>query len=130
MMNISKQIYDASTHNVWFYFHAGGTQATSSTSVGPSPTAFATEMNTWLLNQINDKTEASPLGIVLYNLCTDETYNGPAITKAIIEMNSKFYLKHAGSEEGGTSGQSDVTSSAPGYSTGVTDKGENAINGK
>ena len=130
MMNISKQVYDASTHNVWFYFHAGGTQATSSSSVGPSPTNFATNMNSWLLDKINAKTDASPLGIVLYNFCTNSTYKGPEITKAIIEMNSKFYLKHAGSEEGGTSGQSDVISSAPGYSTGVTDKGENVINGK
>lgn len=130
MMNISKQVYEASTHNVWFYFHAGGTGEGQYTTTSPSPADFATNMNSWLLDQINAKADASPLGIVLYNFCTNSTYKGPEITKAIIDMNSKFYLKHAGSEEGGTSGQSDVISSAPGYSTGVTDKGENAINGK
>lgn len=130
MMNISKQVYDASTHNVWFYFHAGGTQATSSTSLQPSPNNFATTMNPWLLEQITNKKEASPLGIVLYNFCTDATYKGPEITKAIIEMNSKFYLKHAGSGVEGGSGQSDVTSAAPGYSGGMTDNNEYAVNVK
>lgn len=131
MMNISKQVYDASTHNVWFYFHAGGTQATSSTSLNPSPDNFATTMNSWLLEQITNKKEASPLGIVLYNFCTDATYKGPEITKAIIEMNSKFYLKHAGTNTGeDTSGQSDVTSAAPGYSGGMTDNNEYAVNVK
>lgn len=127
MMNVSKQVYDASIHNVWFYFHAGGTQATNSTSLSPSPTDFANIMNSWLLETINNKITASPLGIVLYNFCTNSTYKGPEITKAIIEMNSKFYLKHTGSEEGNTSDQSDVTSAAPGYSTGVKDNSENAI---
>lgn len=116
MMTYSKAIYDASTHNVWFYFNCGGTLATSSTSKNPSPTKFATEMNKWLLNEaIAKKTDASPLGIVMFNQCTNDTYNGPAIIKAIIEMNSKFYLKHAGTSGNGTggttySGDSPVTS--------------------
>ena len=104
MMDFSKQIYDASTHNVWFYFNCGGTQATSSTSKNPSPTAFASTMNSWLLKTINDKTDPSPLGIVMFNRCTDDAYNGPAIIKAIVEMNSKFYLKHAGTSGGSTGG--------------------------
>lgn len=99
MMAKSKQIYDASTHNVWFYFNCGGTQATSMSSDNPSPTGFATVMNSWLLETINAKlntTDASPLGIVMFNQCTNSTYHGPEIIKAIIEMNSKFYLKHEG----------------------------------
>ena len=128
MMAKSKQIYEASTHNVWFYFNAGGTQATSSTSGSPSPTAFASTMNNWLLETITSKTDASPLGIVMFNQCTSDTYSGPAIIKAIIEMNSKFYLKHAGdSSTGGETGQSDVQSSAPGFSSGVVDSNENAV---
>ena len=104
MMDFSKTVYDQSTHNVWFYFNCGGTQATSSTSSGPSPTAFASTMNSWLLSTIEAKTEASPLGIVMFNQCTNADYNGPAIVKAIIEMNSKFYLKHAGTTGGSTGG--------------------------
>ena len=112
MGDYSKKIYDASTHNVWFYFNCGGTQAESSTSDSNlSPTDFATEMNKWLLNQINAKTDASPLGIVMFNQCTSNTYKGPEIVKAIIEMNSKFYLKHAGAS-GGTSTGGTTTNKA------------------
>ena len=122
MGDYSKQIYDASTHNVWFYFNCGGTQATSSTSKNPSPTDFAGTMNSWLLDRINAKTDASPLGIVMFNQCTNTAYNGPAIVKAIIEMNSKFYLKHADTQTPA------ITSAAPGYSAGMKNSGKNAIN--
>ncbi|MDD6829189.1 MAG: hypothetical protein PUD74_05335 [Bacteroidales bacterium] len=109
MMDFSKTVYERSNHNVWFYFNCGGTQATSSTSSGPSPTNFASTMNSWLLSTINAKTDASPLGIVMFNQCTSDTYNGPAIIKAIIEMNSKFYLKHAGTAGGSTGGDATPT---------------------
>lgn len=109
MMEFSKTVYEKSHHNVWFYFNCGGTQAKSSTSSGPSPTDFAKTMNSWLLSTINAKTDASPLGIVMFNQCTNDTYNGPAIVKAIIEMNSKFYLKHAGTSGGSTGGNATPT---------------------
>jgi hypothetical protein len=130
MMDHSKQIYDASTHNVWFYFNCGGTQATSSTSSSPSPTTFATTMNEWLLTTIKDKTDPSPLGIVIFNQCTgnNDTYHGADIIDEIIKMNSKFYLKHAGDATGGTSPSSEVQSVAANYSAAVTDTGANAIN--
>ncbi|MDD5892073.1 MAG: hypothetical protein PUC72_05995 [Bacteroidales bacterium] len=124
MMNFSNQIYQASTHNVWFYFNCGGTQATSSTSDNPSPTTFASTMNSWLLETINKKTDPSPLGIVMFNQCTSDTYNGPAIIKAIIEMNSKFYLKHAGTS-GGSTGGSTSGNEAPNDAT--LDNGGKAI---
>ena len=104
MMTFSKRVYELSHHNVWFYFNCGGTQATSSTSKNPSPTAFASTMNSWLLSTINAKTDPSPLGIVMFNQCTNSQYKGPEIIKAIIEMNSKFYLKHAGTSGGSTGG--------------------------
>ena len=118
MGNYSKQIYDNSTHNVWFYYNCGGTHATVKEGGSPSPTTFATAMNQWLLNRIkmkcgevaNDdgvlKAEPSPLGIVMFNQCTgaNDTYHGADIIKAIIEMNSKFYLKHAGTSGTGTGG--------------------------
>ena len=66
-------------------------------------------MNKWLLNQINAKTDASPLGIVMFNQCTNASYKGPEIVKAIIEMNSKFYLKHAGTSGGSTGGSTTPT---------------------
>lgn len=106
MMTFSKTVYDRSNHNVWFYFNCGGTQATSSTSKNPSPTDFASTMNSWLLSTIEAKTDPSPLGIVMFNQCTGDNtkYHGADIIKAIIEMNSKFYLKHAGTSGGSTGG--------------------------
>lgn len=111
MMTFSKRVYDLSHHNVWFYFNCGGTQATSSTSKNPSPTDFASSMNSWLLNTINTKTDPSPLGIVMFNQCTgaNATYHGEDIIRAIIEMNSKFYLKHAGTSGGSTGGDATQT---------------------
>lgn len=140
MGTYSKQIYDASTHNVWFYFNCGGTQATSSKSENPSPTNFASNMNSWLLDQINAKKDASPLGIVMFNQCTNADYNGPAIIKAIIEMNSKFYLKHAGTSGGSTGGSTtggstggnatqtaEIKSLSETHDSGMEDSGEYAI---
>ena len=140
MMTFSKTVYERSNHNVWFYFNCGGTEATSSTSDGPSPTDFASTMNKWLLETINAKTDASPLGIVMFNQCTNDTYKGPAIVKAIIEMNSKFYLKHAGTSGGSTGGSTtgggtnndpeDVTEVKPvseNYSAAVWDRNTDAI---
>ena len=121
MMSFSKTVYDKSYHNVWFYFNCGGTEATAASTGDVSPTAFATEMNAWLLDQlqikIGDKVNSngvlapdpSPLGIVMFNRCTDANYNGPAIIKAIIEMNSKFYLKHAGTTGDSTGGDATPT---------------------
>lgn len=120
MMTFSKTVYEKSHHNVWFYFNCGGTQATSSTSDSPSPTEFAKTMNSWLLKTINDKTDASPLGIVMFNQCTgtNDTYHGADIIKAIIEMNSKFYLKHAGTSGGSTGGDATPTATNDGTMNG------------
>ena len=111
MMTFSKTVYERSNHNVWFYFNCGGTEAESSTSGTVSPTNFAKKMNSWLLSTINAKTDPSPLGIVMFNQCTgaNETYHGADIIKAIIEMNSKFYLKHAGTTGGATGGNATPT---------------------
>lgn len=103
MMKYSKQIYEASTHNVWFYFNCGGTSTTESEGTGDAA-EFAKKMNGWLLSKINEKTDPSPIGIVMFNRCTDSNYDGPEIIKAIIEMNSRFYLKHAGTSGGNTGG--------------------------
>ena len=138
MGDLSKEIYDNSNHNVWFYFNCGGTQATSQTSDKPSPTDFALQMNLWLLEQIQAKKDASPLGLVMFNQCTGDnsTYHGADIIKAIIEMNSKFYLKHAGDGGSSTGGNTDgsdtsqdpvVESAAPGYSSGMVDNNTDAF---
>ena len=105
MMEHSDEIYKNSTHNVWFYFNVGGTEAEK--EGGETAVAnFATQMNPWLLNVVNLKTyggtddngnlvssNPSPLGIVMFNNCTSAP--GKQIVQAIIEMNNKVDLKRA-----------------------------------
>lgn len=132
MMEHSREITANSGHNVWFYFNAGGTQSTSSSSNAPtSGTSFASEMNPWLLKLIQLKanggtdtngflgaagayveSDPSPLGIVMFNQCTNATYHGPEIIKEIIEMNNKFKLQRANQT---------TKSAAPSYSSGMND---------
>ena len=88
-------------------------------------------MNNWLLTKIREKADASPLGIVMFNRCTDKTYSGSDVIKAIIKMNSKFYLKHAGANTNNTGGNatqdSPIASAAANYDSGMKDFGKNAI---
>lgn len=139
MGEISDQIYNASSHNVWFYFGAGGTSATSKSSSTDSKD-FASHMNSWLLTQIKNKInnkKPSPLGIVMFNQCgggtsySEEKYHGAEIIKNIIEMNSKFYLKHAGTSGGSTGGDAtptaEIKSLSKTHDSGMEDSGEYAI---
>ena len=142
MGSISDEIYKASTHNILFYFGAGGTSATSKSSSTDSK-VFASHMNSWLLTQIKDKINAkkpSPLGIVMFNQCgggnsySETDYHGAEIIKNIIEMNSKFYLKHAGTSGGSTGGvteepaeEIEIIPAAKNYDSGAVEGG-NAIN--
>ena len=105
MMDHSDEIYKNSTHNVWFYFNVGGTEA-DALEGATTMANFADKMNPWLLNVVNLKTyggtddkgnlvssSPSPLGIVMFNNCTSAV--GKKIIQAIIEMNNKVDLKHA-----------------------------------
>ncbi|MBQ8192355.1 MAG: hypothetical protein IJZ45_11480 [Bacteroidaceae bacterium] len=117
MITHSKEISRSGTHNVWFYFNAGGTQTTSQEDKSTSATSFASAMNPWLLEVINLKSnggtdtngyytgtagtyvESNPssLGLVFFNQCTgnNDTYKGTDIIDAIIEMNNKFKLQRS-----------------------------------
>lgn len=114
MMENSKELTETKKHNVWFYFNAGGTQTTSMTDDETSATDFATTMNAWLYDLVKLKanggtdtngvygtagayveSDPSPLGIVMFNQCTSDTYYGPAIIEEIVHMNNKFKLLRA-----------------------------------
>lgn len=135
MIQNSRAISSNSTHNVWFYFNAGGTQTnspTASTNAAGART-FASTMNTWLLDVIRLKanggtdtygiygtagayveSDPSSLGIVMFNQCTGDnaTYHGADIINEIIEMNNKFKLQRANQT---------TKSAAPSYSSGMND---------
>ncbi|MCI7082509.1 MAG: hypothetical protein MR951_06525, partial [Paraprevotella sp.] len=71
--------------------------------------------------------------IVMFNQCTgaNATYHGEDIIRAIIEMNSKFYLKHAGTSGGSTGGDAtptaEIKSVSETHDSGMEDSGEYAI---
>ena len=80
-------------HNVYFMIGAGGYYP-KSVSGSDDPATVANELNTFLSSSIQAKLEAnqpSPLGCVYYNFVGSET--GQQLTKTLIEMNNKFYLK-------------------------------------
>lgn len=128
MVQHSKEVTASAKHNVWFCFNAGGAQATALTG-DTDAAAYTNVMNPWLLNVIKLKanggtdtegvfgekgmyyeSEASSLGLVFFNQCTNETYHGPTIIKEIIEMNNKFKLQRA---------NQDAKSAAPSYASGM-----------
>lgn len=135
MGTIADQIYDKSSHNVWFYFGAGGTSATSKSGSTDSK-VFAQNMNPWLLQAIKNKvnqSKPSPLGIVMFNQCgggtnyREDTYHGAEIIKNIIEMNSRFYLKHAGTSGGSTGGSTGGSESQTAQNDVLVTNGGDAI---
>lgn len=113
MMESSKELTATERHNVWFYFNAGGIQAESVTDETNASDArtFAGTMNAWLYELVKLKanggtdtngvygtagayveSDPSPLGIVMFNQCTNSTYKGPEIIAEIVHMNNKFKL--------------------------------------
>ena len=111
MIEHSKELTATKAHNVWFYFNAGGVQTTSMTDGTTSATQFASTMNSWLYDLVKLKanggidvngvygtvgahleSDPSPLGIVMFNHCTDDTYYGPSIIEEIVQMNNKAKL--------------------------------------
>lgn len=127
MIAHSKELTDKAGHNIWFYFNAGGVETTSTSAETTSATTFATKMNPWLLEVIKLKanggadtngvmgtagayieSDPSPLGIVMFNQCTNSTYKGPEIIKEIVEMNNKAKLLRAGTNDGEGDGDGEL----------------------
>lgn len=119
MIQHSIEVTASKKHNVWFYFNAGGTQTTSMIDETTSATDFASTMNTWLYDLIKLKanggtdingvygtagayieSEPSPLGIVMFNQCTNSTYKGPQIIEEIVFMNNKIKLLRSTDTDG------------------------------
>lgn len=111
IINKSTSIYDSGTHDAWFQIGIGGSRKNLDDSDDESSrTEVAERLNPYLYGKIVSKmdTDPSPVGIVLMNYCTDDTFytatvNGTSYTassqdlvKAIIEMNGKFYLNRQG----------------------------------
>lgn len=108
IVDIAYQDYASQRHSGWYQLGIGGyTQTGVSTSKTNHQDVVANSLNAYLLNtwinpKLNGDTKTingvavelkpSPVGIVLMNYCTNETYSGSALVSAILEMNTKFYL--------------------------------------
>lgn len=114
MIEHSKELTATEAHNVWFYFNAGGVETTSISDDNTNAKDFAATMNAWLYDLVKLKanggtdtkgvygtvgayieSDPSPLGIVMFNQCTNDTYHGPDIIEEIVHMNNKFELLRA-----------------------------------
>ena len=86
----SADIYAANTHNALYQLGIGG----YIDSNGEDRKTVASTLNKHVLDKVNAKlaSSPSPIGMVLMNFCTDDTYNSVSLTNAIITMNNKFYL--------------------------------------
>ena len=87
----SYTIYKNDQHNALFQLGIGGRLESD------DRTKVAQVLNKHVWDKVNEKlvTEPSPVGIVLMNYCinpSNESYYGPELVKAILEMNKKFYL--------------------------------------
>ena len=87
----SATIYSNNLHNGWFQLGIGGYIKPSDSE---DRTAVASTLNPYVLSKVNEKLSSSPspIGMVLMNFCTNNTYNSVDLTNAIITMNTKFYL--------------------------------------
>ena len=94
---VSSAIYQASSHNAWFQLGIGGyIKDTDNASTDQS--SVATALNEYVAEIIKNKMEndPSPVGIVLMNNATSG--KGLELTKEIVQMNNKFYLKREGGD--------------------------------
>ena len=120
IINKSYTIYTSGHHNGWFQMGIGG-YIKNTDSGSTSQDNVANSLNPYLYGKIMHKmdTDPSPVGVVLMNNATSTTKNSATVdgvsysassqdlVRAIIEMNSKFYLNR---EEGGDVGGGSISS--------------------
>lgn len=100
----------------------------------------ANALNLWMDSRIRlmsahpdpskGQTRYYPVGLVLMNYVTDKTYGVPVV-KGILSHNNKFRKAHDPNKDpldpSNNGSSSDVNSAAPGYNSGMKDKGTDAI---
>lgn len=86
----SASIYEANKHNGLFQLGIGG----YINNKGEDRATVANTLNKHVLDQVKNKlnTSPSPVGIVLMNYCTNNTYGSLDLLDAILNMNTKFHL--------------------------------------
>lgn len=120
-------------HDTWLYLGLGGNLVDSDgDETGNSYTTVASTLNGWINGKVTemDNNGYYPVGIVLMNSVT--TYS--TVMNNILQLNNKYRKAYNpdlspvdGKPLGGSSTGNSMQSAAPGYNSGMTDNGTNAI---
>ena len=124
-------------HAHWMYHGLGGYSIDGGTHLN-NQEEVAQALNRWIDDKIKlmaakptgDQTRYYPVGLVLMNYVTGDTY-GKSVVKGILSLNNKFRKAYAPNKDpldpSNNGSSSDVNSAAPGYNSGMKDKGTDAI---
>lgn len=124
-------------HAHWMYHGLGGYSIDGGTHLN-NQEKVAQALNRWIDDKIKlmaakptgDQTRYYPVGLVLMNYVTGDTY-GKSVVKGILSLNNKFRKAYDPNKDpldpSNNGSSSDVNSAAPGYNSGMKDKGTDAI---
>lgn len=124
-------------HAHWMYHGLGGYSIDGGTHLN-NQKEVAQALNRWIDDKIKlmaakptgDQTRYYPVGLVLMNYVTGDTY-GKSVVKGILSLNNKFRKAYDPNKDpldpSNNGSSSDVNSAAPGYNSGMKDKGTDAI---
>ena len=124
-------------HAHWMYHGLGGYSIDGGTHLN-NQKEVAQALNRWIDDKIKlmaakptgDQTRYYPVGLVLMNYVTGDTY-GKSVVKGILSLNNKFRKAYDPNKDpldpSNNWSSSDVNSAAPGYNSGMKDKGTDAI---
>lgn len=136
--NFGKTNYE---HAHWLYHGLGGYSITEKNGEHlTNQKEVANALNLWMDSRIRlmsahpdpskGQTRYYPVGLVLMNYVTDATYGVPVV-KGILSHNNKFRKAYDPGKDSldpsNNGSSSDVNSAAPGYNSGMKDKGTDAI---
>lgn len=124
-------------HAHWMYHGLGGYSIDGGTHLN-NQEEVAQALNRWIDDKIKlmaakptgDQTRYYPVGLVLMNYVTGDTY-GKSVVKGLLSLNNKFRKAYDPNKDpldpSNNGSSSDVNSAAPGYNSGMKDKGTDAI---
>ena len=141
ILNFSKENFGKTNyeHAHWMYHGLGGYSIDEGTGDHlNNQKDVALDLNRWIDGKIKlmaakptgDQTRYYPVGLVLMNYVTGETY-GKSVLLDILSLNNKFRKAYDPNKDpldpSNNGSSSDVNSAAPGYNSGMKDKGTDAI---
>lgn len=138
ILNFSKENFGNYEHAHWLYHGLGGYSIDGRDHLN-NQKEVAQALNRWIDDKIKlmaakptgDQTRYYPVGLVLMNYVTaDATYGKPVLLD-ILSLNNKFRKAYDPNKDpldpSNNGSSSDVNSAAPGYNSGMKDKGTDAI---